>query len=90
MSEACAGGSDSVAIRRSGPPDWLGLAAAPTFAAMALLTGLSDGDALNMLCGPAHVGSPLSGMAAMYLLMGAFHLQPWLNLIPRRRSGAHA
>jgi hypothetical protein len=30
--------------------------------------------------------SPLDSMAAMYLLMAAFHLAPWLKLISRIRS----
>lgn len=61
---------------------WLGLAAAPTFAAMALFTWASGGDA-DMICS-MHAMSPLSGMAPMYLLMSAFHLSPWLKLAARR------
>jgi hypothetical protein len=69
-----------------GTRDWLSLAAAPTFAIMALLTGvLGDG---QMICSTAPDASPLSGMAAMYLLMSAFHLPCWLKLISRRRSVA--
>jgi hypothetical protein len=94
MSEACAGGSDSVAIRRIaaalGPADWLSLAAAPTFAIMALLTRVPGGDPLNMLCGLAPQASPLSGMVPMYLLMSAFHTAPWLKLISGKRKGASA
>ena len=67
---------------------WLGLAATPTFAIMALLTGIADGDATSMLCGPAHDAIRLIGMAMMYLLMSAFHSAPWLRLISGRRSGA--
>src|SRR5262249_31449696 len=77
--------------RRSGRPDEgrsramiasvLSLAAAPTFAVMALLTGLSGGGA-DMLCSAMHA-SPLGGMMPMYLLMSAFHLAPWLRLIGR-------
>ena len=59
--------------------DWLCLAAAPTFALMALLSCLQRGDAA-MLCMGANA-SPLTGMAAMYLLMSAFHLAPWLRMI---------
>jgi hypothetical protein len=63
---------------------WLGLAAAPTFAVMALLTYLSGGDA-DMMCSAAPGASPLSGMVLMYLLMSAFHSAPWLKLLPRAR-----
>jgi len=66
--------------------EWLGLAAAPTFAVMALLTGV--GDAPDMLCSAINGASPLSGMVPMYLLMSAFHSAPWLRLISSRRSGA--
>jgi hypothetical protein len=68
--------------------DRLSLAAAPTFAVMALLTGVLGGGTPPMLCSAAQVASPLSGMALMYSLMSAFHLAPWLNLISGRRSGA--
>ena len=66
---------------------WLGLAAAPTFAVMALLSCVTGGDA-DMMCSAAHAVSPLSGMVPMYVLMSAFHLAPWLKLISRRRSVA--
>jgi hypothetical protein len=71
-----------------GAAGWLGLAAAPTFAVMALLTGLPGGDQMAMMCPTAQAASPLSGMASMYLLMSAFHSAPWLKLISARRSGA--
>jgi hypothetical protein len=51
-----------------GAAGWLGLAAAPTFAVMALLTYVPGGDA-DMMCSAAHGVSPLSGMVPMYLLM---------------------
>jgi hypothetical protein len=60
---------------------FLSLAAAPTFAAMALLTGVLGGNPPDMLCMTAHGGWPLSGMVPMYLLMSAFHTAPWLKLI---------
>src|SRR5688500_6490518 len=68
--------------------DWLSLAAAPTFAMMALLTSVLGGDSSDVLCSPPHHGSPLTGMVAMYLLMSAFHVAPWLKLITSRRSDA--
>jgi hypothetical protein len=62
---------------------WLSLAAAPTFATMALLTGVLGGTQPDILCSKT---SPLSGMIPMYLLMSAFHLQPWLKLISSRQK----
>ena len=69
-----------------GAADWLYLAAAPTFAIMALLTPVLGGGAADALCSGA---SPLSGMVPMYWLMSAFHLAPWLKLISSRRNGGH-
>jgi hypothetical protein len=71
--ETCAGGGPAA----SGAAGWLSLAAAPTFAIMALWTGLFSGQP-DMLC-----------MTLMYLLMSAFHAAPWLRLISSRRSGVH-
>jgi hypothetical protein len=70
-----------------GAAGWLSLAAAPTFAVMALLTSVPGGDA-GMMCSAAHGVSPLSGMVPMYVLMSAFHSAPWLNLISGGRSAA--
>jgi hypothetical protein len=66
---------------------WLGLAAAPTFAVMALLTVVLDSGLPNALCSAAGGLRP-GGMAPMYLLMGVFHSAPWLKLISRRRNVA--
>jgi hypothetical protein len=66
--------------------DWISLAAAPTFAIIALLTSPFGGGPPDLLCSAAHGASPLSGMVPMYLLMSAFHSAPWLKLISRRRS----
>jgi len=63
----------------------LSLAAAPTFAIMALLTGVVGSGAPDMLCAAGHAGSPLNGMVAMYVLMSVFHAAPWLRLISGRR-----
>jgi hypothetical protein len=63
---------------------WLRLAAAPTFAVMALLTVVLESGVPNPLCSAAGHLWP-GGMAPMYLLMGVFHSVPWLKLIPRER-----
>lgn len=68
------------AVARSAA-DWLCLAATPTFAIMALFTGVLSGGPPDMFCSAAQDASPLSGMVAMYLLMSVFHLVPWLKLI---------
>jgi hypothetical protein len=70
-----------------GAANFLCLAAAPTFATMALLTGVLGGGPQDMLCSAAPDASPLSGMVPMYVLMSAFHSTPWLRLISSRRSG---
>ena len=89
MSEILAGNRGSGAIRcendnaaAKGAADWLYLAAAPTFAIMALLTGAGSGPP-DVLC--SATASPLSGMVPMYLLMSAFHSAPWLKMISGRR-----
>jgi hypothetical protein len=77
--DTCTGGGDAA----PGPAFWLGLAAAPTFALMALWSCLSSGQG-DMLCMAMQDSSPMSGMTVMYLLMSAFHLSPWLRLISDR------
>jgi hypothetical protein len=67
---------------------WLGLAAAPTFATMALLTGVLGDGKMAMMCSAAQDPSSLGGMVPMYLLMSAFHLAPWLKLIANRGGRA--
>jgi hypothetical protein len=64
------------------------LAAAPTFATMALLTAIQDSGMSGMLCSAADTSS-LTGMVPMYLLMTAFHSAPWLRLLASGRGGAH-
>jgi len=60
----------------------LSLAAAPTFAVMALVAAIGPAD---MLCmsgqGLFSLQGMLQGMVPMYALMSAFHLAPWLRLI---------
>ena len=81
MTGGCAG-SDNAAL---GAADFVCLAAAPTFALMALLTGVLGGGQPDMFCSAAHDASSLSGMVPMYLLMSAFHAAPWLRRIANRR-----
>ena len=64
----------------SGIARTLGLAAAPTFALMALGAAFAGGTP-DVLCMAMQHASPFDGMTAMYLLMSAFHLTPWLRLI---------
>jgi hypothetical protein len=90
MKKAHTGEHASGAIRHEGAAalgaaDWLCLAAAPTFAIMALLAAVPGGRP-DMLCSTAQHGSALSGMVPMYLLMSAFHSAPWLKLISGRRK----
>ena len=91
MSEACrsstaavvpVGGERASVVR--GLTKWLSLAAAPTFAIMALLTALAVDGSAGGLCSTETF--PLGGMVPMYLLMSAFHLSPWLRLIPNRQG----
>jgi tellurite resistance protein TehA-like permease len=72
----------------AGAASLLPLAAAPTFAIMALLAGIQGAGMPDMLCAAAHDSSWLTGMVPMYLLMGTFHLAPWLRLVANRRQTA--
>jgi hypothetical protein len=90
MSEAHSGRRGSCAVdRETGNAaaikvaDFLTLAAAPTFAIMALLTAVLGGGSPDALCSIVSA-SPLSGMVPMYVLMSAFHSAPWLKLISSR------
>jgi hypothetical protein len=81
---------DKQAYPAPGAADWISLAAAPTFAIMALLTRIFGGGPPDMLCSAAHGVSLLGGMVPMYLLMSAFHSAPWLKLIANRGRGGAA
>jgi hypothetical protein len=64
---------------------WIGLAASPTFALMALIAA-TDAPRIA-ICSSASGMLPIDGMAWMYLLMSLFHVSPWLKLAsdrPRR------
>lgn len=65
-----------------GAADWLSLAAAPTFAIMALFASVLGGSPADVLCSAADA-SPFGGMVPMYVLMSAFHLAPWLRLVAK-------
>ena len=75
---------DGCAIRgdAAGTPaaGFLSLAAAPTFVVMALWSAVAGGPA-EMMCGSGGSALSLNGMAAMYALMGVFHVSPWLTLL---------
>ena len=82
---ADAGRDGGQAVAASHLARWLGLAATPTFAIMALLTAILGGGQAEMLCSAGH-GLTLGGMVPMYLLMSAFHSAAWLRLISERRG----
>jgi hypothetical protein len=63
----------------------ISLAAAPTFALMALLDYRSA-SAMDGMCSSGPM-APLSGMVPMYLLMSTFHCGPWFTLfLPKLNS----
>ncbi|MGC2779247.1 MAG: hypothetical protein WA418_26785 [Bradyrhizobium sp.] len=64
----------------------LRLAASPTFALMAVLNAMARDGRSDPICSAMPAGAPLGGMTAMYLLMCAFHLVPWLKRISRRTA----
>ena len=65
MSEACSGNSGGQATRRNDAAlrvaDGLALAASPTFAIMALLTGVLGGGPADMLCSAASIAAERNG-----------------------------
>jgi hypothetical protein len=83
MSAISIGGGDHGAGIARVAADWLGLAAAPGFATMTLMT-VAWGAGAEPLCSAQ--GSLMSGMAPMYLMMSAVHVGPWLRLITGQRS----
>lgn len=79
-------GDGREAVAASHLAGWLGLAATPTFAIMAVLTAVFGGGPAEMLCAAGH-GLSVGGMVPMYLLMSAFHAAAWLRLVSERRGG---
>jgi hypothetical protein len=79
--ETCAEEGKASGIGRA-----LSLAAAPTFAIMALWSNFHSGQS-DMLC-MAMRSSSMNDMSVMYLLMSVFHLAPWLTLFLDRRDRA--
>ena len=77
-------GEEWLATLTRGAADAVCLAAAPTFAVMALLICLPSGNPYEPVCSVMRHAAPMTGMAWMYLLMSAFHLPPWLRLITNR------
>lgn len=61
---------------------WLGLAATSIFALMAWISAV--GSAEMAICSTASAFMPIDDMALMYLLMGLFHVSPWLKLLSAR------
>lgn len=76
-----AGGNTGARVPRDAA-GWLGLAASPVFALMAWI---SAGDvSQTLICSSAQGLLPVGGMTWMYLLMGLFHLSPWLKRASRQ------
>jgi hypothetical protein len=79
----------SLGIRHANGTGWLHLAAAPTFAVMALLNAFAAVPA-DLLCSVGHGTLSLGGMTLMYALMGVLHAGPWWKLVAGRRDSARA
>lgn len=62
----------------------LGLAAAPVFAGMALISNIYQ-DEFSAICMSGSGAFSLTGMVWMYLLMSMFHVGAWLRLFENQR-----
>lgn len=71
-----------------GLADRLRLAAAPSYAFMAVFAGVFGESPKDMVCMTVQHTSPLSGIVSMYVLMSVLHAVPWLKLIARRAAAA--
>jgi hypothetical protein len=78
------------AYKQTRTADRLRLAATPTFAAMAVLTFMSGGGQMPMICSASQGAALLTGMVPMYVLMSVFHATPWLKRIAGRRFPKNA
>ena len=67
---------------------FLALAAAPTFAAMAIASAVEDAAGPDVLCSAMPHAAPWTGMVAMYVLMSAFHSAPWWRRVARRHGAS--
>ena len=67
------------AVWPRGAGAWIGLAASPSFAMMALIEAL-HAPTLSICSGTAAM-LPWNGMAQMYLLMALFHVSPWIGRV---------
>lgn len=82
--------SSTTTRARSSVADWLSLAAAPTFAIMALASCAPGANAPDPLCLASREGAIMNPMLLMYVLMSVFHLAPWFRLAAWWRIGRHA
>jgi hypothetical protein len=84
MSEVCPGApgrrKPHTSLSSARTSRWLGLAATPTFAIMAVLTAAGEVSAAGSLCSGGL--GPIRGMVPMYVLMSVFHAAPWLKRVP--------
>ncbi len=79
--------SSTATRAKPGMADWLSLAAAPTFAIMALATCVPGASAPDPMCLASREGAIMNPMLLMYVLMSVFHLAPWFRLAAWWRTG---
>jgi hypothetical protein len=85
---ATAGKAGSMGRPAADTAGWLRLAATPTFALMAGVSGV--GSAGTMMCSVVPAFVPIDDMALMYLLMSFFHASPWLTFLSGRLQRGNA
>jgi len=67
----------------------LSYAAAPVCLALALATAYFE-TGMGSACGAMASGSPVGGMATMYMVMAIFHSGPWLRLLSKGGNMKHS